>query len=193
VVGPPAGVAQHLWWAGLGPVLPHDDFPADCNLCHVGREWNTLVDDFQFDHAAETGVPLEGAHQRASCIRCHNDRGQVATFQAQGCAGCHEDIHLGTLGATCTDCHQQETWQAVGQIAQHNRTRFPLIGAHATAACIRCHEGADVGRFTPTSAECVTCHSYRLFQTTNHVGLGWVDRCDRCHIPTEWRQGVIGS
>ena len=23
-------VMQHRWWAGLGPVLPHDTFPTDC-------------------------------------------------------------------------------------------------------------------------------------------------------------------
>ena len=54
-------------------------------------------------------------------------------------------------------------------------------------------EGAEVGRFTPTSAECVTCHVDDLNRTTNHVGLGWVDRCDRCHIPTFWKQAVIGG
>jgi hypothetical protein len=29
--------------------------------------------------------------------------------------------------------------------------------------------------------------------TTNppHIALGWVDRCDRCHLPTRWSQGRI--
>jgi hypothetical protein len=184
----PGGVAQHRWWAGLGPVLPHESFPANCDLCHVGREWDALVDDFSFDHLAETGVPLEGAHTQARCLRCHNDRGPVALFDAQGCRGCHEDVHHGELGAVCTICHQQETWQALGMVQKHNRTRFPLVAAHASAACWRCHPGSATGRYTPTSVECVTCHADDLARTTNHVGLGWVDRCDRCHMPTFWQQ-----
>jgi len=46
----PRAGARHRWWAGLGPVLPHDSFPGDCALCHQGIGWNELRDDFSFDH-----------------------------------------------------------------------------------------------------------------------------------------------
>lgn len=180
----------HRWWQGLGPVLPHDDFPADCSMCHQGTGWQTMVEDFEFDHEAETGVALVGAHERAQCLRCHNDRGPVAVFQAQGCAGCHEDIHIGTLGGDCTSCHGQETWRPEGMVELHQRTRFPLTGTHAVTSCRRCHIGSEVGRFTPTDVECVSCHRADLADATNpnHIALGWVDRCDRCHMPTTWNQ-----
>lgn len=185
--------AQRLWWAGFGPVMPHDTFPGDCSLCHVGNDWQHVSADFEFDHEAETGVRLEGAHNRATCLRCHNDRGPVAVFTARGCAGCHEDVHTGTLGNECTTCHTQETWRPQGQRELHDRTRFPLIGVHAVTACHRCHAGAEVGRFTPTDTECVTCHASDLARATNpnHVGFGWVDRCDRCHLPRTWEQAEI--
>jgi len=32
-----------------------------------------------------------------------------------------------------------------------------------------------------------------MLGTTNHVGLGWVDRCDRCHMPTFWQQAEISN
>ena len=72
----------------------------------------------------------------------------------------------------------------------HARTRMPLVGAHATAACNRCHPGAFVGRFAPTDTECVTCHQLDLQNATNppHIGLGWTADCNRCHIPTSWHQ-----
>ena len=186
-------VSQHRWWAGLGPVLPHDTFPADCKLCHVGEAWHTLSEDFAYDHGAETGVRLDGAHAQAKCLRCHNDRGPVAVFQAQGCAGCHEDVHFGRLGASCASCHQESTWNPVGQVELHNRTRFPLVGVHSTTACRRCHVGAEVGNFFPTDVECVTCHRADLARAINppHLGLGWVDRCDRCHQPIDWRLAEI--
>ena len=68
-------------------MLPHDTFPADCKLCHMGQGWNTLTDDFAFDHEKETGVPLVGAHDQARCLLCHNDRGPVELFASKGCAG----------------------------------------------------------------------------------------------------------
>jgi hypothetical protein len=183
---PPQG-----WWAERGPVVPHDSFPADCSLCHAGGDWNSIRADFAFDHAAETGVPLEGAHAAAECLRCHNDRGPVAQFARRGCAGCHEDVHRAQLGQNCESCHGQDDWRPQGQIAQHDQTRFPLVGAHAATPCWRCHEGAQVGNFSRADIECITCHRDDLATATNpdHQAQGWVDRCDRCHIPTSWTGG----
>jgi hypothetical protein len=191
----PASVKQHMWWSGLGPVLPHQTFPADCALCHEGTDWQGVRADFAFDHEAETGVPLRDAHARAACLLCHNDRGPVATFAARGCGGCHEDVHRAQLGPDCARCHQERTWQPFGQIELHARTRFPLIGAHASTACYRCHPGAEVGVFVPTDTECLTCHRTDLARAVNpnHAGLGWVDRCDRCHLPRTWNQAEIGN
>ena len=186
-------VSLHRWWAGLGPVLPHDTFPADCKLCHVGLGWNTLTEDFAFDHEVETGVPLSGAHAQAKCLRCHNDFGPVAVFNSRGCMGCHEDFHYGELGTDCTLCHQEHTWQPVGLVEKHNRTRFPLTGAHVMTACQRCHPGALVGNFVPTDTECLTCHTDDLNNANNppHLTLGYVDNCQRCHLTTTWNQATI--
>lgn len=188
-----AALEPHRWWAGLGPVLPHDTFPADCGLCHLGDDWWTLREDFRFDHGAETGVPLHGAHAAAGCLSCHNDRGPVAVFASQGCAGCHEDVHRGSLENTCESCHTEQTWQPFGQVERHGRTRFPLIGVHAVTACRRCHTGAEVGVFLPAPADCAACHQADLAQALNpnHLGLGWVDNCDRCHLPTSWNQAEL--
>lgn len=187
--------ALRLWWAGFGPVLPHDTFPGDCSLCHEGGNWTSVHEDFTFDHEAQTGVPLNGAHENASCIRCHNDRGPAGVFAARGCAGCHEDFHQGTLGFNCTTCHTESNWWPVGQYELHRRSRFPLLGVHATTACFRCHPGAPVGRFVPTDTECLTCHANDLARANNpnHAGLGWVDRCDRCHLPRTWNQAEIND
>ncbi len=184
---------RHRWWAGLGPVLPHDTFPADCKLCHLGEGWNQLVPKFEFDHARETGVPLHGAHVDASCLRCHNDRGPVSAFAAQGCVGCHADIHQGDLGHDCTRCHDEQTWEPTNQVLLHERTRFPLTGAHATVACHKCHPGSLAGNFLPTDTQCVTCHRRDMLLTSNpnHVAIGYTSHCERCHGPTDWHEGVF--
>jgi hypothetical protein len=182
-------VPRHGWDPASGPVVPHDSFPADCQLCHTGSDWHTLRPDFVFDHEARTGVVLEGAHARASCLHCHNDRGPVQQFAGRGCAGCHGDPHLGRLGTACTDCHDERTWVPREMIARHDRTRFPLVGAHVAAACWRCHPGAQVGNFAGASPECARCHGdeYARAQNPNHVQLGFVQDCERCHTPLGWR------
>ncbi|QDV05771.1 hypothetical protein Poly30_12730 [Planctomycetes bacterium Poly30] len=189
----PEAVQQHRWWATLGPVLPHDSFPADCTLCHEGAAWNDLKSDFAFDHLRETGVALNGAHEAASCLRCHNDRGPIEVFTARGCAGCHEDVHLGQLGSNCLECHTETNWRPFGMFELHQQTRFPLLGVHAAVSCRTCHPGAEIGRFVPTPIECVDCHQGDLGNANNpnHQALGWTFDCNRCHQPTIWNAAEL--
>jgi len=181
------------WWAKRGPVVPHDTFPADCSLCHTGGDWNTIVEDFEFDHLAETGVELTGAHARAECIRCHNDRGPVQVFASRGCAGCHENVHRGQLGDRCADCHDDDDWRPHESIAEHARTGFPLVGAHAAVACWRCHSAAQEGIFTGASTDCATCHAQDAVTAAavDHVAQGWTANCDECHAPIAWSRAAF--
>ncbi|MBL9079781.1 MAG: hypothetical protein JNL08_19925 [Planctomycetes bacterium] len=182
-------VPQQGWDPNFGPVVPHDSFPADCSLCHTGGNWHTLRADFAFDHAKQTGVALEGAHASAGCLCCHNDRGPVQQFAAQGCAGCHADPHLGRLGRNCADCHDERSWYPREAIVLHDRTRFPLVGAHAATACFRCHPGAQVGNFAGADSNCHSCHAADRTRSTNpdHVQLGFSLDCEQCHLPVGWQ------
>ena len=122
--------------------------------------------------------------------RWRKDRGPVEVFAARGCAGCHEDVHRGKLGRGCTDCHDEARidWDPRAEIALHQRTRFPLVGAHATTACFACHPGAQVGNFERADTACVTCHRDDLASATSpdHAMQGWIDDCEDCHAPTTW-------
>jgi hypothetical protein len=179
---------RHGWWSGNGIVVPHDSFPSDCTLCHLEGSWNEMRADFSFDHAKQAGSALSGAHAKAKCLRCHNDRGPVQLFAQQGCAGCHEDVHRKSLGSQCTSCHGEDTWILSDEVAMHNRTRFPLVGAHAAAQCWTCHPGGEVGNWSRVDVECTTCHAGEAASAAspNHVANGWTAACDRCHIPTTW-------
>ncbi|MCR9246722.1 MAG: hypothetical protein NXI31_16940 [bacterium] len=192
-VSSPQGRELHRWWAGFGMVVKHDSFPADCKLCHLGESWNDIVETFEFDHEKSTGVALNGAHGQAKCLRCHNDRGPVAVFANKGCAGCHEDVHYGELGKDCASCHDENAFHVPNARVRHLHGRFPLTGAHMQVACHRCHSGAFVRNFRPTDPNCESCHFNDAAGVNNppHINLGWVDRCDRCHIPTSWRPAVV--
>lgn len=181
---PPQG-----WAKRFGPVVPHDTFPKDCTLCHEGTGWREIRSDVPFDHAKETGYALEGAHAEAQCLRCHNDRGSAKAFAARGCAGCHPDVHRGNLGLACKDCHASQDWRPVGQIAQHARTRFPLVGAHLATACFACHPNAAVGQFQGAEPVCSLCHSNDYAATTNpnHAAANFATTCEDCHGMTSWK------
>ena len=183
-------IAPQDWDTGRGPVVPHDSFPADCRLCHDGPGWHNIRADFRFDHAAETGTALDGAHAHAECLRCHNDRGPVAQFAERGCAGCHVDPHRTQLGTSCNDCHDERTWVPRGQIQKHASTRFPLVGSHAAVGCFACHPGAEVGNFEGLDTACASCHARDVSRATNpdHVTLGWTVDCQRCHVPIDWQR-----
>ena len=192
-------VPQHRWWSGFGPVLSHEEFPADCSLCHQGGDWHQLVEDFAFDHGAETGHELSGAHARATCLRCHNDRGPVEVFQAKGCAGCHVDVHRGRLGDGCTDCHGEHSWDAATMLGGahldrlHRRAGFELLGAHALASCDRCHPAIGRGEVGGEPKACEGCHGADLAgaNAPDHQTLGWTFRCDRCHQPFTWQEAEL--
>lgn len=179
---------QQGWLESRGPVVPHDSFPSECSLCHIGRTWHLIKDDFQFEHAKETGVPLTGAHEKAECLRCHNDRGPAGVFHRRGCVGCHGDVHEGQLGRHCESCHGDINWLAKEAIVQHNRTRFALIGAHAAAACFRCHPGAAAKNFKRADTSCESCHQEELGKAKDpdHLAQGWTRDCQRCHRPVTW-------
>ena len=187
--------ARHRWNERWGAIVSHDSFPADCGLCHVPDRWDKLRDDFRFDHEEQTGHALEGAHERAACLRCHNDHGPVKAYVARGCGGCHLDPHQDRLGGDCLRCHTQESWRPGGLIAEHARTRFPLVGTHAAVACVLCHKRAPTGDFRNAPTRCELCHQTDLARarSPDHAQNGWVDRCERCHTPTTWPGGFLHS
>ena len=182
-------VPRESWSRKWGPMVPHKTFPGDCGICHYPEGWNVMREDFDFDHEKETGHALEGAHQFAACLRCHNDRGPVDMYLARGCGGCHVDTHKSMLGLDCTRCHTQDTWYPVGLILEHARTRFPLAFNHAVTPCESCHERATVGDYRGAPVECHFCHQRDAAQSVpNHVINNWVRNCDQCHTQVAWGQ-----
>lgn len=157
---------RHGWGLQQGTVPPHQTFPGDCGVCHVGEGWKTVRKDLSFDHEKEAGYRLEGAHARAACLRCHNDRGPVTAYAARGCRGCHSDPHASALGSDCVGCHGQARWKPVKLAAGDIRTWFHWVPAHSTPPCGTCHTEAGVAQAQRGPAQCAPCHQDGALQSS---------------------------
>lgn len=174
---------------------PHGDLGADCATCHTSEDWTPLRDPLPFDHRA-TGFVLLSAHAQAGCRDCH--RSLVFSHVGSACADCHADGHRGELGVDCGACHVPESWTNRREFTRvHDRTRFPLLAAHATLDCEACHRGQQPREFVNTPADCVACHrpDYDATTNPNHARLGFPTECEACHSPASgtWQGGTFGG
>jgi hypothetical protein len=147
-----------------------------CETCHTVRAWREVA---KFDHSA-TRFGLTGAHRALACRQCHNPAVLSAgvtkiVFRDTplACAGCHQDIHGGqfttaTGPPACDVCHSTDKWKP--SRFDHERTSFPLTGAHAGVGCLECHQkttevnGRKVLLYKPAPKDCAGCHGHAIPQ-----------------------------
>lgn len=167
---------------------PHGDMDRLCAQCHSPDRWMPISRTTTFDHG-ETGFALEGAHVKLPCRSCHESL--VFDHVATECADCHPDPHQGAMGAQCASCHVVRTWTNQREMFRaHSRTRFPLLGVHASIDCQACHKTT---RFVNAPSECFFCHQTEYTRTTspNHVAAGFPTECQTCHDPSGWRPATF--
>jgi Outer membrane cytochrome MtrC/MtrF-like, domains II/IV len=161
-------------------------FPTSCNSCHSIEAWRPA----RFVDHSRTRFPLTGAHQQTDCGQCHvNNRFQGTPTD---CVACHRQDYQGTTSpnhaaagfpTSCQSCHSTNAWRPASNI-DHNRTRFPLTGAHQGVSCERCHTG---GRFAGTPRDCVSCHRQDYDRAQNPCHSGFPTQCEQCHSTSRWR------
>jgi nitrate/TMAO reductase-like tetraheme cytochrome c subunit len=160
-------------------------FSTECRSCHTVDGWRPAA----FDHTP-TAFPLTGAHLSATCVQCH--AGGQFTNTATDCYSCHEanftqttnPNHVsGQFDHNCSTCHTTAGWEPA--TFDHNLSRFPLTGTHATTRCQECHIN---GQFTNTPLECYSCHRTNYEQSTNpnHVAGNYPHECGVCHGTVNW-------
>jgi hypothetical protein len=77
----------------------------------------------------------------------------------------------------------------------HAATRFALTGAHAKAACGKCHEKLEAGtprerrRMTGLPTTCTGCHKDP--HAAQFADKGGPDACERCHTLESWKALVF--
>jgi hypothetical protein len=159
-----------------------------CHTDHKGRNARIVSFDKQkFDHA-ESDFALRGKHREVVCDKCHEPKKKYWEAPAD-CNACHkkDDVHKGSLGAKCADCHTESNWKEKAKF-DHDKTRFALKDKHAQAKCNDCHKkGAD---YKEAPRTCIGCHKRDDDGPKGHKGL-YGERCDSCHGSKAWKPSVF--
>lgn len=175
---------------------------AECHQEHIGANADIVrLDTASFRHEERTGFPLRGAHADATCRACHRAERVVAadvrayapspaflaeTFLglATSCEGCHlrESPHEEAINRMpCERCHEERAWSNVERF-DHDRSEYPLTGAHRTVGCEQCHERSGKLQLKGVAhASCSHCHR------DPHAGR-FGEGCAGCHQTTGWQR-----
>lgn len=152
----------------------HGRYGKKCHACHSEKQWKKN----SFEHKRDTDFPLQGKHRDLLCNACHRGDLYKDTLSVD-CFSCHEpdDVHAGQQGKQCQRCHQESGW-GEDVVFDHDLTRFPLLGLHATAPCEECHLSSA---FKDIEVTCVSCHRD---EDAHKKVLG--SECHDCHNPNGW-------
>jgi hypothetical protein len=177
----------------------------ECAECHNEKGFTPSL--FTVALHAGTQYPLEGQHAKVACAKCHLPKGVDTLFKIKDtqCAACHADVHKGQFSGPphnnrCEDCHNVRSFHSVKFTpAQHEQTRFPLMGAHIAVPCVECHKAEGGGgsaepvRYRFEDRSCTACHQdphegqfAKRMATRRRNGslLG----CEACHTLASWTE-----
>ncbi|MFI5289561.1 MAG: hypothetical protein ACHQ17_07920, partial [Polyangia bacterium] len=149
-----------------------------CLDCHkMAGDVNTKPRAISEFHGPNSRFPLTEGHKNVPCASCHLNN--VFTNTPTQCGPrCHPDqLHKGTLGSDCKNCHTGGKWEA--RLFDHDtKTNWPLVGNHKDVLCELCHPRRDFAANKGLGKHCYNCHA------KDDVHNGELGRlCERCHNP----------
>ena len=164
--------------------------PQQCRECHTDHKGRSAriveLDTKNFDHT-QTDYALHGKHAKVECTKCHEPKKKYRQAPVD-CNACHrkDDVHKGSLGPKCADCHTESDWKEAK--FDHDKTRFALRDKHADAKCTDCHKKGAEYKEAPRA--CIGCHRKEDEGPKGHKGL-YGDRCDTCHGAKAWKPSIF--
>jgi hypothetical protein len=171
-------------------------FSTSCEGCHKPTDTVWKGASGTINHASF--YPLVGLHATVDCATCHVGGRYAGTPNT--CVGCHRANYDRTVSPNhaaagystdCQGCHKASDSAWKGVSVNHNAF-FPLVGVHATVACLTCHTN---NRYQGTPNTCIGCHrtDYDRTASPNHAAAGYSTDCQGCHKATDatWKGATI--
>jgi hypothetical protein len=173
-----------------------------CEVCHTVTDWHRS--SYTIAKHKNSRFPLTGAHAAVACSDCHQvgfgkrtDKVVPFRFEDHACTGCHKDPHNGEFKERmarkrangsplgCEACHTVKSWAEISGF-DHSKTKFPLLGAHRTVACLQCHKATTEyrSRYKGTATQCEACHSDA--HDRQFVAKDGMTHCADCHTAQHW-------
>ncbi len=172
----------------------------ECGDCHTAAGWKPST--YTAESHAASAYPLAGRHAAVRCDACHKPAGAATVYRVafQKCIDCHRDPHAGqftaaSTGGRCETCHTVNGFHpAEFTLARHQKTKFPLHGAHLAVACNDCHKAAARGQAVAyhfAGLACTTCHldphQGQFAGRMAHPAAGGASGCEACHNDGRWQ------
>jgi nitrate/TMAO reductase-like tetraheme cytochrome c subunit len=187
-------IANNLFRKRQGTYL---GLSTDCTNCHEDVHQNTLGKNCSSCHNQLKFVPavffnhdktkfkLTDSHTKVDCIKCHikeklNEKSfqKFTGLQFSNCTPCHQDVHKGEFGINCVRCHNEESFKSISKNSfDHNKTNFPLEGAHARVLCADCHGKNILAKLK--FSKCTDCHKDAHFG--EFIISNQIRDCKNCH------------
>jgi nitrate/TMAO reductase-like tetraheme cytochrome c subunit len=159
-----------------------------CADCHSETGFKSLISMTTFDHS-KADFQLQGKHIGVDCKLCHQGK-YTDPINFSACQNCHADYHKGEfaqngISLDCAGCHSvvEGFGQTMFSIDQHQKSRFPLEGAHLAIPCISCHQQNNQWSFRNIGSDCMDCHKNIH---GSQFEIGKVTNCKRCHDSDDW-------
>jgi hypothetical protein len=164
-------------------------FSNKCEDCHNQQTFkvNTKLKNFNHDL---TGYSLEGNHTVVECKKCHTGQKMTDPLPHDKCAECHSDYHKGEFVNTsyndCIACHSTSGFnESSFDLEKHEKSLFPLNGAHIATPCFSCHKKTETWKFRNIGINCIDCHE--------NIHSGYISNefipandCKKCHNDDSW-------
>jgi len=169
-------------------------FGNNCSKCHNEESFTSKKLLRNFDHSL-TDFPLEGLHKKVDCKKCHQSGKYTNPINFSSCNKCHDDYHKGeftknNIATDCKTCHSVKDGfdLSLFTTTQHQKTTFPLKGAHNAMPCFACHKNNPKQKkwtFKNIGMDCVQCHKdiHKGYINTKYYPN---QKCESCHNNDAW-------
>lgn len=173
--------------------IHQNKFGTDCKSCHNEENFHNLGKVDKFDHKL-TDFELKGKHIQVECKACHKAK-LTDPLPFDRCDKCHKDYHEKQFVSTvtgkipdCIECHTVSGFSGSSySIELHNKSRFPLDGAHEATPCFACHKKNEKWSFRNIGEQCIDCHT-NIHKESIAIKYYPDKKCNHCHTTQSWNQ-----